>query len=238
MNTTKVEDIDFSKGYFHFTHKDNLKSIQKLGLVPKIGDNAENLEKSEKSFFSFGGAGILQLCNIWIKWLAFKQQKQRYKSKAANSKERALLLQKFYDDFKNSKIYTKSVMEEIYSNFFSFMSNNVFLKLNLVEGEDFKSNDIDEVKIMLKSRPEMLQAMYGKTKHDEKNLFCMEDWNMHTIPGKIIEPSKIEVIKTGKSLSAKDTLKYVYEKTDKTALDLKFLDDFFKTCKSVKREYV
>lgn len=41
---------DITSNYFHFTSYFNLKSIETVGLIPKIGKHAKYIEKTKKYF--------------------------------------------------------------------------------------------------------------------------------------------------------------------------------------------
>lgn len=226
MKKLDIENVDMKDGYYHFTRKSNLKSIKENGLIPKIGYNAKNIESTPKVFFSKGAKGILELSNVWIRWMMFKKQKSNYTDKEQSPQEYWDCLSKFYQDFIDEKIYTEDELQEVYQDFYEYMENNIYFKLDLTEGEDFKFDDIDDVKQDLVSRPELLQAMYGKLTDNKDNPYMMEEWNMHTISGKGVSADKISLMKVGDSYSALDMLQYVYDNADKKDLDLKLLDTF------------
>ena len=41
---------DIEHNYFHFTYKSKLESIEKLGLIPRIGFHPNSLEVTKKVF--------------------------------------------------------------------------------------------------------------------------------------------------------------------------------------------
>lgn len=49
-----IQDIDIQFSFFHYTNKNNIDSIDKNGLVPKIGDSATGIEKTKKYFLLLG----------------------------------------------------------------------------------------------------------------------------------------------------------------------------------------
>lgn len=46
-----IKDIDLANTFFHYTNKNNLDNISKLGLESRIGENSLHVEKSKKVFF-------------------------------------------------------------------------------------------------------------------------------------------------------------------------------------------
>ena len=68
-----IRDIDVNFSFFHYTNKDNIESIDKYGLLPKIGDSATGIEKTEKIFFAVGINGVLSIFDSWIRWLIAKR---------------------------------------------------------------------------------------------------------------------------------------------------------------------
>lgn len=61
MKKYSININDINSNYFHFTSKNNIGSIEKNGLIPKIGKNAKYIEKTEKVFFVEGLDNILIL---------------------------------------------------------------------------------------------------------------------------------------------------------------------------------
>ena len=57
---------DITSNYFHFTRQNNLKSISKKGLLPKISFHAQSLEDTKKVFFVQGLDNLLILFDCWI----------------------------------------------------------------------------------------------------------------------------------------------------------------------------
>ena len=75
MDTFNIKDIskiDMNNTFFHYTAKNNLSTIIKNGLEPRIGKNSLYVEKSKKVFFSQGEKGILTLMDVWLRWLTAK----------------------------------------------------------------------------------------------------------------------------------------------------------------------
>ena len=57
FNIKDISQININKTFFHYTNKNNLNTIIKNGLEPRIGKNSLYVEKSKKVFFSQGGNG-------------------------------------------------------------------------------------------------------------------------------------------------------------------------------------
>ena len=226
MKKININNLDINNCKLHFTNKNNLESIEKNGLLPKIGSNSFMLEKKAKIYFSKSAVGALEIANIWLRWLIFKKQKDNYLKKYNN-------LNLFYKDFISAKIYTPKIKEEVFKEFMDYMENNIYLVLDLTEGEDYKENDIDEVKQTLSKRPEFLRAMYGKIAENEKNPYCLERWNMQTVADRIITPDKIKILNSEND-SALTILQDLYNKNNNKETDLQLLDEFIKFVQNKK----
>lgn len=59
---------DLEQMHFHYSHKNNGKSIEKEGLISQIGKNSEELDNEEAIYFSLGIESVLHNWDIWLKW--------------------------------------------------------------------------------------------------------------------------------------------------------------------------
>ncbi|MCI8347806.1 MAG: hypothetical protein HFJ12_07725 [Bacilli bacterium] len=59
METYKSTNKDIQSNYFHFTKGNNINSIEKNGLLPKISFHAQSLEDTKKVFFVEGLDNLL-----------------------------------------------------------------------------------------------------------------------------------------------------------------------------------
>ena len=76
MENIKIKDlseINIYNSFFHYTNEKNIASIDKDGLIPKIGDNATGIELTEKIFFAIGAKGVFAILDSWIRWLIAKR---------------------------------------------------------------------------------------------------------------------------------------------------------------------
>ena len=62
-----ISQIDLKHSFFHYTSKQNLNTILKNGLEPRIGENALYVEKTPKVFFVEGEKGIITIMVNWKK---------------------------------------------------------------------------------------------------------------------------------------------------------------------------
>lgn len=67
-----ISQIDLKHSFFHYTNKQNLDSIVKNGLEPRIGENSLYVEKTPKVFFVKGEKGIITIMDVWLRWLTSK----------------------------------------------------------------------------------------------------------------------------------------------------------------------
>lgn len=213
MNILDINEIDVDNSYFHFTLEDNLESITKNGLIPVIGNNAANLERTPKIFFSVGASGTLQIIDAWIRWRLFKNIKKNN-------------LYDYKNEFITGKGLTSELIETTYIEFYDYIKNCTYLKLDLEENIDFSLDDIDEIKAYF-NKDEMLKKMYGP--YSNINSSKMEKWNMHTFSNHIIPPTKINIIKCNESFSALDIIKEL--STRYTQENLTYLNNFLEYIK-------
>ena len=67
MEKVILDDLP-ENSLFHFTHKDSIEEIEKNGLKPVIGANANGIEETPKIFFSKGELGIIKVTEVWLRW--------------------------------------------------------------------------------------------------------------------------------------------------------------------------
>ncbi len=142
----KISLKDINENYFHFTPKCNLESIEKNGLLPKIGQNAKYIEKTKKVFFVEGLDNLLILFDCWINVFYYMPKIPFIYTLGSH-----FLRQKWFPQFiadvyfgvlKKTKIHKKRA----YKVFEKILNESVLLNLNLIGNIDFKYDDIDEIK--------------------------------------------------------------------------------------------
>lgn len=231
MRVEDIQNIDIRFSFFHYTNKNNIESIAKNGLLPKIGDSATGIETTEKIFFAIGPKGVFSIFDSWIRWLIAKRLTDLPGEKADIPFYRfctfimrlplihyvvAFIVNiVVWFEFKSRKFKTKSfkIMKEI-------LDNSCFLLLNLEEDKDFSYKDIDEVKAQKFNR-KLLKTVYAKqNKMNSKN---MDYWNMHTFSNVTISPDKITLLKFNDSYKCLDILLWMIRNTN---TDLKILSPF------------
>lgn len=235
-NLEKYEAIDIrdlpKNAYFHYTDVHNLDSILKEGLKPAIGDNAAGIEKSEKIFFTFGITNSLVLMESWLRWLMAKSladmpgkrlDKPMYG--LATTLLKFKILQPLGTFVVRCELKSKIIRYKEFKRFRQILENSVYFSLDLEYYSDFSLNDIDEVKSG-KFDKKLLKLMYNKSSVENE---YMDYWNMHTYSGKIVEASKIHLLKIGDSYKASDILEYMRHNTEiKIKRDLPYLYSYFK----------
>ena len=226
-----IQDIDTQFSFFHYTNKNNIESIDKNGLLPKIGDSATGIEMSEKIFFAIGPKGVFSIFDSWIRWLIAKRLTDLPGEKADIPFYRfctfimrlplihylvaiiinLVVLLEF--KFKPFKIKAFKIMKNI-------LDNSCFLILDLEEEVDFSYKDIDEVKAQKFNR-KLLKTVYAK--HNKMSSKKMDYWNMHTFSNISISPKKISLLKLNNSYSCLDILLWIIKNTK---LDLKVISPY------------
>ena len=206
------------KFFLHYTSMDNLQSISLNGLQPKIGKNSKVIEKSKKVFFTEGAKGALVIMDVWLKWLVAKPICNFIYYIGA-----FLLKVPIFPKIIHKTIIrinqNKKKYEWSYRKLKTILDDSVYLVMNLEENIDFNYNDVDEVKKFYHCPKWFTEKLYSNDSNvlDEK----MEYWNMHTISNKIIEPSKLKVLKINGNIKASEILKYLIEN------NLRFVKDNF-----------
>lgn len=231
MKVEDIQNLEIRFSFFHYTNKNNIESIAKDGLLPKIGESATGIEITEKIFFAIGPKGVYSIFDSWIRWLIAKRLTDLPGEKAdlpfycfCTFMMRLPLIHYLVEiivnivvwfefKFKKFKIKSFKIMKEI-------LDNSCFLLLDLEEGKDFSYKDIDEVKSQKFNR-KLLKTVYAK--QNKMSSKKMDYWNMHTFSNVIIPPNKITLLKLNNSYKCIDILLWMIKNT-KT--DLKTLSPF------------
>lgn len=204
MRYINIKDIDIENTFFHFTRIDNRESIKQNGLqAVASGESKLKIDQDYKAiYFSKGNSGLLKNIDVWTR-LEFKKYIDIKKDK----------LKEDYD-YKN--IMNEIIFDKLYNDF----KDRQYYSLELIEGEDFKYNDIDFKKLLLKDesgRPNNnIIWMYGEysnfgTKESPNHI--QEEWNMCTKIGKRIIPNdRLRIIENEQGRS--DALSVILELYD------------------------
>ena len=208
FNIKDISQLNMNNTFFHYTDKNNLNTIIKNGLEPRIGKNSLYVEKSKKVFFSQGGNGILTLMNVWLRWLTSKSGINNQIYCLGTFYMRMPLCIKSIPNYVVSKsLKNTNKRIKVFNQLKNILDNSVFLILYLKENVDFSYNDIDEVKDTYYES--FLKLLYPNTSDikDKK----MEYWNMHTYSNKVIDSSKISLLKDNDEYSASKILKQLID---------------------------
>lgn len=223
VKSKDISEIDLINSFFHYTNKENLDTILKNGLEPRIGNNSIYVEKTPKVFFVKGELGIITIMDVWLRWLTSKSCINKFIYWIGNIYLKSPFCIKSIPNFivkqelKNPKNRRKT-----YIKMKNILDNSIFLILNLEEKVDFDYTDIDEVKNAYYES--FLKLLYPKNSNVKEP--TMEYWNMHTYSNKVIEPEKIFLLKDNNIYEAskilnnfikknleyiKDNCEYLYE---------------------------
>lgn len=130
MKTTNIKDINLVDSFFHFTLRENLESIQNHGLLPNIGAASQVVnEQKPRVYMSKGGKGVLEIKNSFI-----------HKLKELRICDIPLEYRKYFSikDFSS----TEQIPEEtIYEAMEKRFRDEIYFKVDAVEGEDFLPED-------------------------------------------------------------------------------------------------
>lgn len=238
MGNTNIKLLERDTVCLHFVPRENVKSILENGILPRVGNGVIGIENSPKIYFSKGEVAALEIANVWIRWMTYNMQWHLYTLGEARGTGRDQNYfsnyeqnrQRFFNDFYEGKIYTDEVMENIYKKFYDMTKSNVYLALDLVEGEDYLANDVDEAKLNTWGKGEdpsfTLRVMYGKLTNNPNNKYCMERWNMHTKAYNPISPNKIQVIECDQGDTMLDLLEDIWARHPEVHTELELLNGF------------
>ena len=228
MDTFNIKDIskiDMNNTFLHYTAKNNLSTIIKNGLEPRIGKNSLYVEKSKKVFFSQGEKGILTLMDVWLRWLTAKCGISNQIYYLGTFYMRMPLCIKSIPNYVVRKfLKNKNKRIKVFNQLKNILDNSVFLILDLKENVDFSYNDIDEVKDTYYES--FLKLLYPNESNikDKK----MEYWNMHTYSNKVIDSSKISLLKVKNEYSASKILEQlVINNIQYVKQNLNFLYEYY-----------
>ncbi len=202
--------IDLNHSFFHYTSKDNIDSIFKNGLEPRIGENALYVEKTPKVFFIEGEKGIITIIDVWLRWLTAKISVNKFKYWFATSiyMKIPFCIKSIPNVMVKKSLSSKEKRFMAYQKMNNILENSVFLVLDLVEQVDFDYNDKDEVKCTYYES--FLRLLYPKSSNIKDTK--MEYWNMHTYSNKVIEPQKIALLNMNGNDNANTILITLIEK--------------------------
>ena len=225
FNIKDISQINMNNTFFHYTNKNNLNTIIKNGLEPRIGENSLYVEKSKKVFFSKGEKGVLTLMDVWLRWLTSKCGINNQIYCLGTIYMRMPLCIKGIPNYVVRKsLQNKNKRIKVFNQLKNILDNSVFLILNLEDNVDFSYNDIDEVKgTYYESFLRLLYPSESNIK-DKK----MEYWNMHTYSNKVINSSKISLLKDNNFYSASKILEHlVSNNIEYVKQNLKFLYEYY-----------
>lgn len=208
FNIKDISQINMNKTFFHYTNKNNLNTIIKNALEPRIGENSLYVEKSKKVFFSQGKYGILTLMDVWLRWLTAKSGISNQIYYLGTFYMRMPLCIKCIPNYVVRKsLKNKNKRIKVFNQLKNILDNSVFLILDLEENVDFDYNDLDEVKdTYYESFLKLLYPSESDLK-DKK----IEYWNMHTYSNKVIDSSKISLLKDKDEYSASEILEQLID---------------------------
>ena len=226
MKKIVLEELDKENAFFHFTNKDNIRSIEQNGLIATKGQNAKNAEQTPKIFFSKGTEGILELTDVWIKWMMNNAYsiKNLYGFYNGLSKQQIIEKASSWDKEFRDRTYLedKEKKEKVFELVYQKMKQGVYLSLDLESGKDFDYLDIDENKeksLQLKRKGNIVNYLYTKEmygSYSNVDSIKMEKWNMHTILYKNIDKERVsQVITKSGEEDILSIIRVIYQKNNK-----------------------
>lgn len=208
LNCRDILQIDMDKAFFHYTNINNLDTIVRDGLEPRIGKNSLYVEKSKKVFFAQGQKGILTIMDVWLRWLTSKSGlSNRFYGLGTFYMRMPFCINAIPNYIVNNSLKNKQKRIKVFKQFKNILDNSIFLILDLEENIDFSYDDIDEVKDTYYES--FLRMLYPSTSDIKDKR--MEYWNMHTYSNRVIDSSKISLFKDGDDYLVSVILKKLIE---------------------------
>lgn len=239
MKKFKLSEINSEKAFFHFTKKIGLENISQKGLEAVIGENSKGPENTPKVFFAQGKKGVMDLSDVWLKWLMNRRFGWTEIERKYNGDEILHQVSLWDQEFLGRRYLLDSRKKnEIFEKMFKDMNSRVYLVLDLKEGIDFSFEDIDEPKhsaLLCKKNGNdrnyrYMKEFYGKVGCAENDR--VEKFNLHTFPYCSVEVDKISqlISDTGKE-DALSVLIEIYDKSPKDKEKFDLLDEFIEFSK-------
>ncbi len=257
-----ISDLTFeelNKLYYHYSLKKDKESIEKDGLIAKIGRNSKDADKEIAIYFSSQVEGVLETWDVWLKWRFFrlyspqwdpenKEVIAKIEANQATEEEKRFYfykLNKWNEVFLTGRYkQDKQKVEFLFDFQLDEMMASNYYSLDLKEGEEFTFDEIDKKKeksIQLKNTKDDLAYQYYLTiwgEYTSQESLKVDKWNMNTILGKklTIEPQRIKQLVTqdGKSdvFSVVNYLYNQYKENIPEDKQVKFdlLDNYIKYC--------
>lgn len=234
MKILYLSEIDnHEECFFHFSNKNHMIDNEKGPGIPKVGISNEPRQRPNSysgdelypcTYFSKGFGGILELIDIWLRgdynYLA---------------KKKGLVSGRFYIDYE--------IMNQEYDAMIEMLENSVYLKLDLIKGDDTKTCDFNDDKEDFRKREVLnheelteedkdLMWYYGL--NSDFNTAKMDRWNMstHLVDFKHdIPPERITLLLD--SNGNDDALSILLEIYNNCRDTVKYVDDLDKFIKYV-----
>ena len=243
MKKFKLSEINGENAFFHFTKKIGLENISHNGLEAVIGENSKGPESTPKVFFAQGKKGVMELCDVWLKWLMNRRFGWTGIEKKYNGEEIFEQVRLWDQEFLGRDYLLDDIKKnEIFEKMFKDMSSRVYLILDLKEGIDFSYEDIDEPKhsaLVCKKNGNdrnyrYMKEFYGKSGCAENDR--VETFNLHTFPYCSVEVDKIsQLILDSDKEDALSILIEIYDETSKDDKKFDLLDEFIEFAKEKLR---
>jgi len=235
MDKIAIDKLN-EESLYHFTERRNLKTISQDGLVPTIGENAHGIEKSPKIFFSRGEIGILKVSEVWLRWLMnriYGSNNRLNIYKDMDPKEKKIKIEEWNHEFITRKyLKDEEKKERLFAYYYEYIKKRTYLTLDIKDGEEYDSNDIDENKVSLKEKNNKYEQEFAKIMYSDfsdMDDMTMDSWNMHTKTDKGIKSKKIRIVETPDNKDDMlSILLYVYNKNKSIPHKRILLDDFMK----------
>lgn len=246
IDLTDFDYEDLAKMHFHYSHKNNGKSIEENGLISQIGENSEELDEEEAIYFCVGLEAVLHCWDIWLKWRLNRLNNPRAAGVKCSTEFNA---QHGAEIWKNSVAWMKHMSSKKYRDDVSLLENTFeyerielirsdYYALTIAPGIDYPKEQFDPKKAFICGSG-YAEEIYGVGVSTHLDNEFAEQWNRSTDLGKKarISPDNVWLLAAEGDCDALSVLNYLYrtyikhcKEIDETPAQFALLPKFLEYC--------
>lgn len=210
---------DLEQMHFHYSHKNNGKSIEKEGLISQIGANSEELDNEEAIYFSLGLESVLHNWDIWLKWRLNRFCNPRAAGVKCSTELNTIHGAELWKmsvkwmQYMTSKEYRNDdfILEDAFEFERIELSRSDYYALTITPNIDYPSLQFDPKKAFIGGSG-YAEEIYGVGISTHLNNEFAEQWNRSTELGKKarISPDNVWLLTAEGNCDALSVLNYLY----------------------------
>ncbi len=212
---------DLNTIHFHYSHKNNGKSIEKSGLIARIGDNSAEIDEQQAIYFSVGAEAVLHNWDVWLKWRLNRFCNPRAAGVRCTNKlnekhgSEIWKLSVAWMKYMSSRKYRED--ETILNQVFEYerieLSRSDYYALTIVPGVNYPKEQFDQKKAFIVGSA-YAEEIYGVGVSTDLGNEFAEQWNRSTELGKdvTITPDNVWRLTAEGCNDALSILSYLYRR--------------------------